>query len=306
MPATDYDIAKFYDGLVAHGLIFPTPVPGTFGRSAVFEDVLERFNRLVDASAVDDHAEAVMFPPIIDRQILEQVEYLDSFPQLAGVVHSFLGKELRARELSARIAAGQPWSEFMEQTAVAMTPAACYPVYPMVAGRGVLPSGGRTISLTGWVFRHEPSEEPTRMQSFRCRELIRVGSPDDVAAWRDAWLARGMALLEGLGLPVVSDVAADPFFGRGGRMMAANQKDMKLKFEVLCPVISIADPTAICSFNFHQDKFATKYGIKTADGETASTACLGFGLERCVMALFQHHGFDPALWSADVRKRLWL
>ena len=47
------------------------------------------------------------------------------------------------------------------------------------------------------------------------------------------------------------------------------------------------------------------FGIQTPDGETAHTACLGFGLERNVMALFRHHGFDPKEWPADVRKRLW-
>ncbi|HPH64783.1 MAG TPA: hypothetical protein PLF40_03530, partial [Kofleriaceae bacterium] len=78
-----------------------------------------------------------------------------------------------------------------------------------------------------------------------------------------------------------------------------------MKFEVLVPVISVDNPTAVCSFNFHQDKFAAKYDIKTADGEMANTACLGFGLERCVMALFQTHGFDPGLWPREVRSRLW-
>ncbi|MBP9087646.1 MAG: amino acid--[acyl-carrier-protein] ligase [Kofleriaceae bacterium] len=303
MSATDYDAGKFYDGLVKHRLILPTGVAGAFGRGPVFEDVLERFNRIVDQLAIDDHAETVTYPPIINREVLEQVEYLDSFPQLAGVVHSFFGKELKARELAARVKAGEPWGEFFEQTDVALTPAACYPVYPTL--RGTLPVGGRTVSLTSWVFRHEPSPEPTRMQAFRCRELIRVGSTDDVVKWRDTWLQRGLDLLTQLGLPAKSDVASDPFFGRGGRMMAVNQIDLKLKFEVLVPVISTEHPTAVCSFNFHQDKFASKYDIKTSDGETANTACLGFGLERCVMALFQTHGFDPGLWPREVRTRLW-
>ena len=40
----DYDPQKFYDGLVKHGLSVPVGVQGAFGRGAVFEDVLERFN----------------------------------------------------------------------------------------------------------------------------------------------------------------------------------------------------------------------------------------------------------------------
>lgn len=302
MSATPYEIEAFFAGLVAHRLVIPTRIAGTFGRGPVFEDVLQRFNRLVDEVAAPDQAEPVMFPPVIDRGILETVDYFDSFPHLAGVVHSFAGKELQGRELAQAVRDGQPWGHFCAQTDLALAPAACYPLYPTLAGQ--LPPGGRTVSLTGWVFRREPSAEPTRMQSFRCRELIRAGTPDEVLAWRDAWHERGLALLLSLGLPAKSDVAADPFFGRGGKMMAANQIDAKLKFEVLVPVISDKDPTAVCSFNYHQDKFATKFGIHTADGEKANTACLGFGLERCVMALFQAHGFKLEQWPAAVRERL--
>jgi len=43
----DYNAEKFYAGLVEHRLIIPVGVQGAFGRGAVFEDVLERFNGLV-------------------------------------------------------------------------------------------------------------------------------------------------------------------------------------------------------------------------------------------------------------------
>ena len=51
-----YDIETFYAGLVEHGLIVPVRVPGAFGRGAVFEDVLERFNALVTRLSRDDGA----------------------------------------------------------------------------------------------------------------------------------------------------------------------------------------------------------------------------------------------------------
>jgi seryl-tRNA synthetase len=74
---------------------------------------------------------------------------------------------------------------------------------------------------------------------------------------------------------------------------------------VLVPVISESEPTACCSFNYHQDKFGKAFDIKAPDGDVAHTACLGFGLERCVMALFQEHGFDPGKWPSAVRNILW-
>jgi seryl-tRNA synthetase len=202
-------------------------VPGVFGRGAVFEDVLERFNALVSHIAREDDAEVYTFPPVIDRKILERVHYLDSFPHLCGAIHSFFGNEQQAKELSQRINDGKSWGELLGMTGVALNPAACYPVYPCLTG--ISPKGGRLVSMLNWVYRHEPSAEPTRMQSFRVREFVRVGTADEVIEWRDMWLRRGLELLQSLGLPAKSDVASDPFFGRGGKILAVNQKEQQLK-----------------------------------------------------------------------------
>lgn len=303
MSATAYETEAFHAGLVAHGLIVPVGVPGVFGRGQVFEDVLERFNALVSHVARDDGAEYFVFPPVIDRKVLEASDYMDSFPHLAGTVFSFFGKELDARRLSERIHACEHWGDTQQMTDVVLNPAACYPVYPSFSG--TVPEQGRLVTMLNWVFRHEPSPEPTRMQSFRVREFVRCGTPEQVVEWRNMWLQRGLDLLRSLGLDAHSDVAADPFFGKGGKMLAVSQKEQQLKFEVLVPVISRDKPTAVCSFNFHQEHFGEAFHIKTSDGAVANTACLGFGLERVVMALFQAHGFEPKAWPAEVRAQLW-
>jgi seryl-tRNA synthetase len=300
---TTYDVKEFYDGLVAHGHLVPAGPLGAFGRGPVFEDVLQRFDGLVVALAKDDGVETVTFPPVIDRMIIEKTGYMDSFPTLCGAIHSFTGTEKEARALSARIAEGHSWGEALGQTDVVMNPAACYPFYPTC--RGTLPANGRHVTMQAWVYRQEPSLEPTRMRSFRVREFIRVGAPDMVVKWRDQWLDRGVTLLTALEMPARADVAADPFFGRGGKILAAGQLEQKLKFEVLIPVISEKDPTACCSFNYHQDKFGSAFDIKLPNGETAHSACLGFGLERVVMALFKTHGFDVKAWPKATRARLW-
>ncbi len=75
---------SFYEGLVANRLIIPTDVLGTYGRGPLFEDVLYRFNDLVNRITVDDQAEFLAFPPVVDRKIMEKVHYLHTFPQLCG------------------------------------------------------------------------------------------------------------------------------------------------------------------------------------------------------------------------------
>jgi seryl-tRNA synthetase len=295
--------ASFYDELVAHGLITPVGVLGAFGRGAVFEDVLERLDALILREATGEAVESMTFPPVIDRAIIERTGYMESFPHLCGVVHSFLGPERDARALSQRIETGRPWGEMLQMTDVVLNPAACYPLYPTCTG--TLPEGGRHVTMAAWVYREEPSIEPTRMRSFRVREFVRLGAPATVIAWRDAWLARAVMMLESLQLPAKSEVAADPFFGRGGKMLAAGQIEQRLKFEIVIPVISQENPTACCSFNYHQDKFGTAFDIRTTDGAVAHTACLGFGMERLTMALFKTHGFAPSEWPTAVRERLW-
>jgi seryl-tRNA synthetase len=294
---------SFYDDLVKHRLIIPGGVEGAFGRGAEFEKVLEGFNALVSRISASDGAEICTFPPVIDRRILERVDYLDNFPDLCGAVFSFYGKDKEARALSECIHAGQPWGHALQMTQVTLNPAACYPLYPTMSGKQA--EEGRLVTMLNWVFRHEPSAEATRMQSFRVREFVRAGSMDQVVAWRDMWLARGVDLLQSLGLDATPDVASDPFFGRGGRVLAVSQKEQKLKYEVLVPVNSADKPTAVCSFNFHQQHFGSTFGILRPDGEAAHTACLGFGLERVVMALFKAHGFSVDRWPETVRRRLW-
>lgn len=300
---TQYDPTQFYDELVENRLVVPAGPLGAFGRGAVFEDVLERLDALILRQSKDDAVESLNFPPVIDRAIIEKTGYMESFPNLCGSVHSFTGAERDARSISHRIHAGQPWGDLLGPTDLVLNPAACYPLYPTCTG--TLPEDGRHVTMFQWVYRQEPSIEPTRMRSFRVREYVRIGPPRLVVAWRDTWLERGLALMRSLALPARADVAADPFFGRGGKMLAAGQIEQKLKFEVLIPVISEQNPTACCSFNYHQDKFGQAFDIRLANGDVAHSACLGFGMERVVMALFKTHGFDTATWPTVVRSRLW-
>src|SRR5690606_40724341 len=124
------------------------------------------------------------------------------------------------------------------------------------------------------------------------REYVCMGTQEHVTTFRQTWMDRGLEMMAKVGLDVTIDVANDPFFGRAGRMLANNQRQQNLKFELLIPVTSTAKPTACLSFNYHQDHFGTTWELRTADDGVAHTACVGFGLERIALALFSHHGLD--------------
>lgn len=298
----DADYKKYQKELIEAGLLVSCGVPGVYGLSGTFEDVIERFERYVTLMGEHLNPEVVRFPPILNRQNYLKTNHIETFPNLMGSVHSFLGTEKEVPEFARKKIEGEDWSKSLGATEVMMVPAACYPLYPTATG--TLPQGGRTVDLRAYVFRHEPSPDPARMQIFRQREYVRLGTPDEALAHRDYWLKRGEEMLRSVGLDVEPVVANDPFFGRGGRVMAATQREQALKFELVVPVASTEKPTAVTSSNYHLDYFGKTFDIKTADGEVAHTACVGFGLERIALALFKKHGFVPGKWPAEVRNIL--
>jgi seryl-tRNA synthetase len=302
-PASD-DQAAFLAELVDRGLLIESGEPGLYGHGAAFEDVRSRLEAMLTREAVARGAERLRFSPLLPRRQLELSGYLASFPHLAGTVYAFEGSEADATLQNERASRHEPWEEFQRMSELALMPAACYPVYPAIAARGRLAPGGVFVEAGGgWVFRHEPSWDPARRQMFRQHELVRIGEPETVLAWRDEWAQHGVALLTGLGLDARLDRANDPFFGRSGRLLAASQREQALKLELLVQIAG-PEPTALASFNHHLDHFASTYGIELADGETAHTACLGFGHERIVLALLRTHGLDPSSWPTAVLEAL--
>ncbi|KVO26419.1 amino acid--[acyl-carrier-protein] ligase [Burkholderia ubonensis] len=293
------------DALIDAGLLIPTGVQGLFGRSERFERVVEALDAFVTRIGADQQAEVLRFPPAMSRVEFERSEYMKSFPQLAGTVHAFCGGEHEQQRVLQCLERGDDWTGSQKPTYVVMTPAACYPVYPVVARAGALPGDGRLVDVFSYCFRHEPSLDPTRMQLFRMREYVRIGTPEQIVAFRRTWMERGARMIDALRLPNAIDLANDPFFGRGGRIVADSQREQNLKFELLVPIEHDGRQTACLSFNYHMDHFGLLWDIRTATGDVAHTGCVGFGLERLTLALFRHHGFDLDAWPRDVRDVLW-
>ena len=238
---------SFRDEVLASGLLVSLGVPGVFGRSGIFEGVVEAFQRCFEEAGAHHDAEVIRFPPVFARKHYVRFNHVHLFPHLMGSVHTFTGKERDHMALVGRLEGGEDWTDGLAPADAMLIPAACYPLYPTLAG--TLPEGGRVVDLRSFVFRHEPSEDLARMQIFRQREYVRIGSAEQAQSHRDEWIERGLGLLRGLGLPVEAVVANDPFFGRGGRMAGASQREQELKYELVVPITSEEKPTAIASSN---------------------------------------------------------
>jgi seryl-tRNA synthetase len=288
---------------IAEGLFRSMGVDGVYARTALYAQVVERLETYITRQR-DPQAEIMRFPPVMSRKQLEKSGYLKSFPNLLGCVCALHGSEASIRSAVDRYDNGGDWTTSVTSSDLVLSPAACYPVYPIVAARGQLPAGGLQFDIEADVFRHEPSRSLDRLQSFRMREFVRIGSPQEILEFRESWMARAPQLAADLSLPFTIDVANDPFFGRVGQVMAVSQRQQALKFELLIPYYPGASPTACMSFNYHREHFGQVWGIHDDKGDLAHTSCVAFGIDRLTVALFAVHGLDLRNWPAVTRAAL--
>lgn len=301
--ATRYAAPARAPDAIRDALFQPMGVDGVYARTGLYETVVERLASFVTLQR-EAGTEVFRFPPVMSRRDLERHGYLKSFPNLLGCVCALHGTDAEITAAADRHEKGGDWTASLSPADLVLSPAACYPVYPLVAKRGPLPRGGAVFDVASDCFRHEPSPHLDRLQSFRMREYVCLGAEADVLAFRERWFARAGAMIDALALPHRVDTASDPFFGRVGQIKAVAQLQQALKFELLIPLRSTDQPTACMSFNAHRDHFGTTWGIADADGVPAHTGCVAFGMDRLAVALFWTHGIDLAAWPASAREAL--
>jgi seryl-tRNA synthetase len=298
----DDRFGTFRDRLIGAGLLLDAGEPGLYLRSDTFERICRSIDALVTSEGGGETVASYHFPLVMARSLLEQTDYIRSFPNLVGVISSFEGGGERHAELLAAVDDGREWADVFGPTPLALCSAACHPLYRTIT-EPIRP-GGVVYEVIGQCFRREPSLDPARMQVFRQHEFVFVGEPEGARAHRDDWIARGLQIHRRLGLEIDAVIANDPFFGRAGQLLAQNQFSDGLKTELISPITSTEAPTAITSANCHLDHFGVAFGISTTDGGVAHSACVGFGIERIALALLATHGLDPGSWPSAVRVEL--
>lgn len=297
------EIARDKQDLLREALFLPMGVAGVYARSAHYEDVLTSLAALITRHR-EDGTEVLRFPPVMSRRDLERHGYLKSFPNLIACACALHGSEVEIRAAAERPATQGGWTSQLEATDLVLSPAACYPAYPIIAARGPLPEGGVVLDVAADCFRREPSQDLDRLQTFRMREYVCLGKPHEIAAFRERWIARAQDIAAALALPCRLEQASDPFFGRVGQMMAVAQLQQALKFELVVPLHSQEKPTACMSFNYHREHFGETWNIRDAQGAPAHTGCVAFGMDRLTLALFWTHGLETERWPTSVRDAL--
>lgn len=281
---------------------------GRYGLGPALLALADYFDRRLMRVIKGFAAEPRQFPSLIGADVLERCKYLRSFPHALTLV-AHLREDLGAIRHFARTAR---WdgsrltcaAEDLGPVECLLAPAVCFHCYAWL--QDTRQTAPRTFTALGRCFRYESGNLGglERLWDFTMRELIFVGPREFVLTERQRAIDAFVPLLDEWGLAYEISSATDPFFIEDYATAAAFQRAFDLKFEVRAALPYKQKTLAVGSFNFHQDYFGHSLKIHAENGEPVSTGCVGFGLERLILAFLAQHGLEREQWPVAVAREI--
>lgn len=240
-------------------------------------------------------AVALTVPPLLPVTDLALLDVYRNFPQLALVSSALDVATAGAGQIAQQAVSGGFRPDSLRAASLALPSSACYGVYLHYRNRQVA-QDGELVTLLGQCFRNEDHFDGLRrLKAFRMREVVALGTPEQVTAHLDH-SARFIDVLAGeIGLPLERRAASDPFYDQSGER-ATFQQIVPVKHEYVYRGMAVA------SVNVHHTFFGERCSISLANGTPVSTSCVGFGIERWLHALAEHFDGDWGQAQGAVEK----
>ena len=265
------------------------------------------FDRTFEALGEMWPVEPLLTPTLIPARVLAKCDYFRSFPQNVTfashlepnvqTIDSFRTRHADRETLDDAAASDMPSPD------TCLSPATCYHVYHLHSGT-IVPAAGTVHGVCGKCFRFESTNtsDLRRLWDFTMREIVFMGTREQVWQHREVGLERTAALLTEHRLASEIRTASDPFFTAPDAMAKTYfQLSSETKYEIAA-LLPDGQRLAIGSLNYHTDFFGRAFDVQVQGGGFMHSVCIAFGLERCVYAFLRQHGTDPARWPEAVRR----
>lgn len=205
----------------------------------------------------------IHIPALIHRDILNKIGYFDSFPhQIIGIKSLFDSNK---------------YNDFF------LTPSACLHFYPIFAQQQI---ENGIFTTKARVYRNEEkkTDGKTRLVDFTVREIVVVGTIDNVLS---KLTNIGNSIVEygnSIGLDINLETAFDPFYpSRENIIKKRFQLGNNQKKEMI--IDYNGEKLSIGSINYHGFHFSRAFQFDK--NNTIVTGCIGVGLERWTSALIK-------------------
>lgn len=264
------------------------------------------FDRAFEQLGHHFDARPILTPTLIPSTVLARCDYFRSFPNAVtfachlpedpATISSFRERHQERDDLD------DDTIRDLTRPEACLSPAVCYHVYHLFEGRRV-PAGGLAFGVCGKCFRYESTNMSglRRLWDFTLREVVFLGDRATVLARRDESIERVSRFLEEHRLAGEIRTASDPFFVAPDSVAKTYfQLSSETKFEISL-LLADGDRLAVGSHNYHTEFFGRAFHSDVEGAGPMHSVCVGFGLERWVLAFLEQHGDDPSRWPAIVR-----
>lgn len=190
----------------------------------------------------------------------------------------------------------------LKEPKVALSPSACFHVYPEYKNRTLIKP--ELISFTQNVFRNEGRfnfQEFGRLRDYHVREIVFIGDNEFVYSTRDEILKQSINFIKELNLNADVTNSSDCFVMpkmqkyKNIQLMESSKYEMHINYEE-------KKQLSVASFNYHGTSFTYPFNIEMVDCQETVTGCIGFGLERWVLAFLSQYGNDVEKWPNMIKE----
>jgi hypothetical protein len=274
------------------------------GPAAQLQRVVE--GRMFDRVAAHFGAEEEFYPSTIRCESLDRIAHFTSFPEHVDFV-AHLREDVDVLGAFAAKCREQGWKPAHHEGAMsavdfAICPSCCYHCYESMQGWR-LERPGRCTTMCVNCHRYEAGNLTTlsRLRAFHQRDVVWVGHPDYVRQSRVEAEKILIQWAKDWELECQFENANDMFFTADFAVKASFQRQQEAKRELRVHIPAEKRWISVSSSNFHAATFAKAFDIQV-EGRPATSACLGWGYERWVYAVYSQFGLDVEGWPAALRE----
>lgn len=241
------------------------------------------------------------YPTLLGFKTLFDTRYLFTSPQYIHTVSNFMEDfDIYSKAESAY--KNHNIRGIIKEPSYSLSPSACFHLYEEIRNQTM--ENRRIYSMRQNVFRNEGRLNwggLDRLRDYNVREIVFIGSHDFVLSYREKIIQATISLMKILNIAYEIRSASDSFIMPHMQTYKTIQNINKVKYELRLKT-GINSSIACASFNLHGISFSEKFGFSVKSLEKTESGCIGFGLERLMVAFLCQHGCNPKQWPELIRK----
>lgn len=261
------------------------------------------FEKKFEKIALELGALKKRYPVLLNINEYKKTGYIKNSPQYAMFCCDAVEEMGVLEKLNDKIGTNE-LKEVVNIPQFALSPSACFHVY--VEQENKVLDTNRIYTFTQNVFRNEGRlnyNDLGRLRDYHVREVVFIGDENFVVEVRKNMMEKVTELVEKLNLFGEMDIASDPFVLPKMQKFKIMQLMDECKYELKLNCSEDKQLSA-ASFNLHGTAFTYPFNIGVKGVDKPVTGCVGFGLERWVIAFLSQYGFDSDCWPETLKKEL--